>query len=128
MTKEKFHLEYLLKTTSISILWDAVSTPAGLEKWFADKVTTVDKNVEFYWGKNEMRSAKITAIRTPLYIRFHWLDDEDERTYFQIKILMNELTNDYVLEITDFALSKEIDESKSLWNSQIAGLRRNCGF
>ena len=40
----------------------------------------------------------------------------------------NELTSDYVLEITDFAESDEVDDMKELWESQVAKLRRTCGF
>ena len=52
MKKEKIHLEYLLNATSKNILWAAISTPTGLEDWFADKVISDDKVVEFHWGKD----------------------------------------------------------------------------
>lgn len=64
MKKEKIHLEYLLNATSKNILWAAISTPTGLEDWFADKVISDDKIVEFHWGKTEQRKAEITAIRS----------------------------------------------------------------
>ena len=57
MKKEKIHLEYLLNATSKNILWSAISTPTGLEDWFADKVISDDKIVEFHWGKTEQRKA-----------------------------------------------------------------------
>ena len=52
MKKEKIHLEYLLNATSKNILWAAISTPTGLEDWFADKVVSDDKIVEFHWGED----------------------------------------------------------------------------
>ncbi len=55
MKKEKIHLEYLLNATSKNILWSAISTPTGLEDWFADKVVSDDKTVTFCWGKTEQR-------------------------------------------------------------------------
>ena len=64
MKKEKIHLEYLLNATSKNILWSAISTPTGLEDWFADKVISDDKIVEFHWGKTELRKAEIIAIRS----------------------------------------------------------------
>ena len=64
MKKEKIHLEYLLNATSKNILWGAISTPTGLEDWFADKVISDDKIVEFHWGKTEQRKAEIIAIRS----------------------------------------------------------------
>ena len=111
MKREKIRLEYLLNATSKNILWSAISTPTGLEDWFADKVVSNDKIVEFHWG-----------------IRFRWLDDENERDYFEIKMNYNELTGDFVLEITDFAEPDEVDDMKELWDSQVNKLRRTCGF
>lgn len=128
MKKEKIHLEYLLSATSKNILWGAISTPAGLEEWFADKVVSDDKTVEFSWGKSEQRVAEIIAIRAYSYIRFRWKDDEGERSYFEMKMTYNELTHTYVLEVTDFAEPDEVDDMKELWESQIANLRRTCGF
>ena len=115
MKREKIRLEYLLNATSKNILWSAISTPTGLEDWFADKVVSNDKIVEFHWGKTEQRDAEITAIRAYSFIRFRWLDDENERDYFEIKMNYNELTGDFVLEITDFAEPDEVDDMKELW-------------
>ena len=109
MERKKIHLEYLLNATSKSILWAAISTPTGLEGWFADRVQSDDKTVTFFWGKTEKRDAEIIAVRAYSFIRFRWLDDENEREYFELKMTNNELTNDFVLEITDFA---DIDEAK----------------
>lgn len=128
MKREKLHLEYLLNATSRNIIWSAISTPTGLEGWFADKVVSNDKIVTFHWGKTEKREAEIIAIRAYSFIRFHWLDDENERDYFEFKMTNNELTGDYVLEITDFAPLDEMDDQKELWDSQIDTLRRSGGF
>ena len=121
-------MEYLLNATSKNILWSAISTPTGLEDWFADKVVSDDKTVTFCRGKTEQRQAAIVAIRAYSFIRFHWLDDENEREYFEIKMSNNELTGDYVLEISDFSDPEEVDDLKELWDSQVSKLRRTCGF
>ncbi len=128
MKKEKIHLEYLLNATSKTILWAAISTPSGLEDWFADRVISDDKTVEFRWGKTESRKADIIAIRSFSFIRFRWQDDANERDYFELKMSYNELTGDYVLEITDFAEPDEVQDMKELWESQVTNLRRTCGF
>ena len=39
----------------------AISTPTGLEGWFADRVQSDDKIVSFFWGKTERRDAEIIA-------------------------------------------------------------------
>lgn len=128
MDRKKIHLEYLLNATSKSILWSAISTPTGLEGWFADRVQSEEKRVAFFWGKAEKREAEIVAMRAYSFIRFHWLDDENERDYFELKMSNSELTNDYVLEITDFADADEVTDLEELWESQVETLRRTCGF
>ena len=60
MKKEKIHLEYLLNATSKNILWSAISTPTGLEDWFADKVVSDDKTFV---------GAKPNSVR-PVLLRF----------------------------------------------------------
>lgn len=125
---EKIHLEYALNSTSRNILWAAISTPSGLEEWFADRVESDDKNVEFYWGKTEKRVATIVALRAYSFIRFHWADERNSKNYFELRMSQNELTSDFVLEITDFAEEGDEDDVISLWESQVANLRRTCGF
>ena len=128
MERKKIHLEYLLNATSKSILWSAISTPTGLEGWFADRVQSDDKIVDFFWGKTEKRTAEIVAVRAYSFIRFRWLDNEIAREYFELKMTNSELTNDFVLEITDFAAANEVDDVRELWESQVETLRRTCGF
>ncbi len=128
MERQKIHLEYLLNATSKAILWSAISTPTGLEGWFADRVESDDKIVTFYWGKTERREAEIVAMRAYSFIRFRWKDAVVPREYFEIKMTTSELTNDFVLEITDFAEADEVDDQRGLWESQVDTLRRTCGF
>lgn len=79
-------------------------------------------------GKTEKRDAEIVAVRTYSFIRFRWMDDENEREFFELKMTNNELTNDFVLEITDFADTAEVGDLRELWESQVDTLRRTCGF
>ena len=128
MEKQKIHLQYPLNATSKTILWNAISTPSGLEGWFADSVQSDDKTVTFYWGKTESRSAEIVAMRDNSFIRFRWTDLKGSRDYFEFKMSNSELTNDFTLEIIDFAAENEVDDARELWNSQVETLRRVCGF
>lgn len=124
--KKKIQIEYTLRPASSAILWSAISTPSGLQRWFADDVIRKDKTYIFRWGKTETREAELTNSRSDSYMRFHWTDDEP-RTFFEIKIHRNELTNDHSIEVTDFADEGEEDDLKNLWDSQIEDLRRLCG-
>lgn len=117
-----------MNATSKSILWAAISTPTGLEGWFADRVQSDDKIVTFFWGKTESRTAEIIAVRAYSFIRFRWQDDGNDREYFELKMNNSELTNDFVLEITDYADADDVADLRELWGSQVETLRRTCGF
>ena len=128
MEKEKIKMEYMLKGGSGNIIWNIISTPSGLETWFADKVTAKDKNFTFQWGKTEIREAELVNCRTNNFIRFHWKDDDNRKSYFELKIVYNELTEDLTLEVTDWALPGEEDDIRDLWDSDIDKLKRVSGL
>lgn len=96
--------------------------------WFADKVTFKDKVFTFYWGKTETRQAEVTNFRVNSFIRFRWLDDEDPKAYFELKMVYNELTSDYMLEVIDWADPDEVEDTKELWDSEIEKLKRVSGL
>ena len=121
-------MEYMLKGGSGSVIWSIISTPSGLETWFADKVTAKEKVYTFQWGKTEKRQGEVIHSRTNHFIRFHWLDDEEPKSYFELKIVYNELTEDLMLEVADFAETTEIDDIKDLWDSDIEKLKRTSGL
>jgi uncharacterized protein YndB with AHSA1/START domain len=128
MDKIKIHLEFLLNDTAKQVLWTAISTAAGLEHWFADDISVKDKVFTFRWSKDEVRSAEILTNRIYSFIRFHWIDDENPRGYFELKMSQDEMTNAFVLEITDFAAEDEVDDLKELWTSQMTKMKRVFGL
>ena len=125
-TKTKVTMEYGLSSQSIPMIWDAIATAPGLTSWFADDVRSDGKVFSFTWGKHETRQAELINCRQNTYVRFHWNDD-DPGTYFEMRILKNELTSNYSLEVTDFADPDAEDDVRSLWDTSIDALRR-CGI
>ena len=126
MNKEKIRIEYTMKG-SANIIWRSIGTPQGLSPWFADRVETIGKVYNFYWGKTEQRKATLVAQRNGVYVRFKW-EDEDQHSFFEMRITYNELVMQHMLEVTDFAEKDEIDDVKNLWDSQIEQLRRHTGM
>ena len=108
------------------MIWDAIATAPGLTSWFADDVRTDGKVFSFIWGKHESREAELINCRQNTYVRFHWMDDEPG-TFFEMRILKNDLTSNYSLEIIDFADSDAEEEVRSLWDTSIEALHR-CGL
>ena len=128
MSKEKIKMEYMLKGGTEGIVWSIITTPSGLETWFADKVTTQEKTYTFHWGKTEKRVAELIQCRTESHIRFHWTDDEERKSYFELLLVYNELTEDLMLEVTDWAEPGEAEEVKDLWDSDIEKMKRVSGL
>jgi uncharacterized protein YndB with AHSA1/START domain len=124
--KQKYELEYSMNT-SPEILYARLSTPGGLSEWFADDVN-LDGNVyTFFWLKNP-EQAEVVQRKENRLIRFHWLDDDDCKSYFEFKITEHELTGDVSLMITDFAHEDEKKDSIDLWDKQIADLKHVIGL
>lgn len=122
----KYVLEYELSSQSVPTIWEAISTGPGLSAWFADGVDVSGKRFIFRWGKSEAREAELINCRQNTYVRFRWTD-EAPGTFFEMRILRNDLTSNYILEISDFGEHGSEEEVKSLWDSSIDALRR-CGL
>jgi len=127
MKRTKFKIEYQLKTSSINILWNSIGNPLGLAEWFADGVTVKDEEYIFSWDKNE-QTAFLVDTKPNVCIRFQWEEDKDTDYYFELKIVVLEVTGDLALIITDFAEPNDKADSILLWNKQIEQLRRKTGI
>ncbi len=124
MSKIKYELDYPVNA-STKLLYTRLSTPSGLSEWFADDVHLRGKNFAFIWDGAE-QEAKIVIKKVNEYIRYKWLDDEED-TYFEFKITKEELTNSVSLVITDFADEDELEDNKNLWDQQVNQLQRALG-
>jgi len=125
MEKEKYSLEYSFKT-STKLLYNRISTADGLTEWFADDVNIKGDNYIFIWDGEE-QAAKIIQKKDNSFIKFHWLDDEEDDTYFEFRIAVDELTEDVALIITDFAYEDEKDDNIGLWEAQVDDLHSILG-
>ncbi|MGV6844552.1 MAG: START-like domain-containing protein [Lutibacter sp.] len=124
-TKIKFEIEFPIQA-SPQMLFQYFSTPSGLSEWFADNVNSRGVIYTFIWDGAEEK-AKVLQERANEKIKFTWLDDEDDKVYFEFKIQVDEITKDVSVIITDFAEEDEIDEAKMFWENQIDELKHTIG-
>ena len=121
----KYTLEFPIKS-SVSVLFNAVSTPDGLSEWFADNVNWSGNIYTFIWNDSEEEAELLKKINNQL-IRFRWLE-EDEDTFFEFKIEVDPVTNDVTLFVTDFAENEdEKENSTNLWEAQVNALMKRIG-
>ena len=127
MKRNKFTIEYPLKSASLNVLWNSISTPLGLAEWFAEGVTVKDNEYTFTWDEHD-QTAFLIQSKQNSFIRFQWEEDVNSDIYFELKIVALEVTGDLALIVTDFAETKEKEDLKLLWNKQIEVLRRKTGI
>jgi uncharacterized protein YndB with AHSA1/START domain len=125
--RSNFELEYTLNC-SPKVLFSRLSTPEGLGEWFADNVNVDGDIFTFFWDSSESK-ARLSALKDNKMVRFEWLNlENEEENYFEFQINIDELTGDLALIISDFADPDEKKDSISLWNSQVADLKRLLGI
>lgn len=122
--KIKFQLEFVIQS-SPQLLYQYLSTPSGLSEWFADNVNSRGEKFTFIWDGSE-EEAKLLKRKSDEFVKFAWEESEDG-VFFEMKIIVDEITKDVSLFITDFADDDEVEESKMLWTNQVSDLKQVLG-
>lgn len=125
MEMQKYQLEFSMRSVPVPLLWSYISTASGLKEWFADRVSVSGKKYIFEWDGHQ-QTATLLGMRNERSVRFRW-DDTEGRSYFEMRISVNELTEHTTLTVVDFAESDEADDAKGLWETQVDTLRRVLG-
>ena len=114
-SKIRYELEFPINS-SPQLLYQYISTPSGLQEWFADNVNSRGEFFTFIWNDSE-ENARLASKKSGEKVKFKWIDDDKKDTefYFELRILEDEITKDVSLMVIDFAFEDEIDESKLLW-------------
>jgi uncharacterized protein YndB with AHSA1/START domain len=122
--KIKFEIEFVIQS-SPQLLYQYLSTPSGLSEWFADNVNSRGEIFNFMWDGSE-EEAKLIKKKSDEFIKFCWAESEDD-SFFEMRIIVDEITKDVSLFITDFAEEDEVDEAKMLWTNQVSDLKQVLG-
>ena len=122
--KIKYELEFPIQA-SPNMLYQYISSASNLSEWFADNVNSRGKIFSFFWDGVEEK-AELISFKNNKYVRFKWLDNDDD-SFFEINIVVDELTKDVSLVVFDFAVEDEVEEGKMLWESQISDLKQVIG-
>ncbi len=122
--KIMYSLEFPVRC-SPTILYEFLSTPVGLQEWFADKVDQRDQTFNFTWNGATDTADQLEAFENE-YVRYRW-DYYDEDEFFEFRIEQSPVTNETILRITDFAEKNDIKDQERLWNSQVSDLKHRIG-
>ena len=122
--KVKYELEFVIES-SPQLLFQYLATPSGLSEWFADNVNSRGERFTFIWDDSE-EVARLLKRKTDEFVRFVWEHNEDD-SFFEMRIIVDEITQDVSLFITDFAEADEVEEAKMLWSNQVGDLKQVIG-
>ena len=126
-TKVKYELEFPIHS-SPQLLYQYIITPSGLSEWFSDNVNSRGEYYTFIWNDSE-ENAKLVSKKTGEKVKFKWLDEDLKETeyYFELKIQVDEITNDVSLIVVDFSEEDELPENQLLWESLVSDLKHVIG-
>lgn len=125
MERVRIDMEFLFRA-SPTILYQFLTTPACLVRWFSDEVDIQGEYFTFSWSGADEVAEMIDDIEEER-IRFKWVDADDEDEYLEFRISRSPITDDTILEITDFCDSDEEKDTRQLWESQIKTLKKEMG-
>ena len=132
MEKRKVTIEYSLETKSPGIIWQLISTAEGLQKWIADYVSEADGKMTFTWGEawteQDTKTSQLIAREKNSRIRMKWEHDNNDATFWEMRIDRSELTGHLTLTITDFAEDEDKDYLHDLWNDNLRRLHLISGL
>jgi len=125
MAKFKYTQEFPFRA-SPKVLYNYISTPGGLQQWFAESVTlNSDNRFVFNWdGKDHV--ADLTSSRLNKSSRFDFTG-EDTGNFLEFKFVTSELDNSTYLKITDNSDNDDVDDLESMWNELISHLKEIVG-
>ncbi|WP_396167757.1 START-like domain-containing protein [Flavobacterium sp.] len=125
--KVRYEIEFPINS-SPQLLYPYISSPSGLQEWFADSVNSRGEFYTFEWNSSE-ENARLVSKKAGEKVKFKWIDEDknDTEYYFEIRILEDEITKDVSLLIVDFAEEDEMDESIKLWENQVSDLKHIIG-
>jgi uncharacterized protein YndB with AHSA1/START domain len=120
----KLELEYIIKS-SPSILFQFLTMPVCLVRWFCDEAD--DQDDYFYFGWNgSVQVAEIVDFIEDERLRLRW-EDADEEEYLEYRITKSPITEETILEITDFCDEGDVKDQTKLWDSTIKTLKSEMG-
>ena len=125
MERVQIKMEELFKS-SPAMLYQFITDPACLVRWFSDEADVEGPNYEFTWN-GAVETATLVETDEESRIRFKWDDADDPDEYLEFRMYKAGVTDQTVLEVHDFCDDDEVDDSRKLWTSQLKQLRQEIG-
>ncbi len=123
-TRIPFKFEFVFRS-SPTIVYQFISTPDCLTRWFCDDCNVVDETFFFEWDEGGEEVAYIVDDIEEERLRIQW--EEYDNEYLEFQIYRSEVTGSTIMELHGFCDKGEAGEEKRFWDSKIIDLRRAMG-
>ncbi len=125
MKRVRLDMEFIFRA-SPTIIYNFVTTPACLVRWYCDDVDITNDIYTFYWSGSSEIAYLLDDIEDER-VRFEWENADNSGEFLEFRMYKSDITNETILEITDFCDEDEVQEIKDLWSTLIVELRKECG-
>ncbi len=123
MARVQVKIEFMFKA-SPSIIYIFITQPTALVRWFCDKVDNIGDRYTFSWEGEEENATLAEDVEEEL-VKYVW--DENPHEFLQFRMYKTPITNETILEITDFCDDDETKGQKDIWEMYIKKLKIFCG-
>jgi uncharacterized protein YndB with AHSA1/START domain len=128
--KKLFTADYEIHA-SIKMLYPYIESASGLSEWFADDVKISPEKVFTFEWDNEQHKAIMDAHRINHFTKFEFIpdlpEDKKDRSFFELRLEMDELTQTTFLKVTDYSDFEDLEELQDLWDGLVENLKGVVG-
>lgn len=125
MAKFKYEQEFSFRA-SPKVLFNYISTPGGLQRWFADKVTLdSNRNFVFNWDGDD-HIAELTSSRLNKATRFDFIG-KDQGNYLEFKFSTSDMDGSTYFKIIDNSDNNDEDDLRIMWTELVDELKEIVG-
>lgn len=124
MDRVQFTIDFLFRS-SIPVVYQFLTSPANLVRWFCDEVDVTGTTFTYSWDGSEEIAELIEDIENER-LRFEW-EDADEGEFLEFVIGKSPITGETTLKITGFSDEDDVEDDKNLWESQITKMKKEMG-
>lgn len=125
MGRVKVEEEFIFRA-SPAIVYNFVTTPECLVRWYCDDVDITGDTYTFIWSGSAEVAYMIDDIQEER-VRYKWKNAPNDEEYLEFRMYRSDITNETILEITDYCDDDEVQDTRDLWTSLVVEFKKECG-
>lgn len=125
MKRVQLKIEFILRA-SPTIVYNFLTHPACLVRWFCDKVDIDGEMYTFEWNKSKEWAELLDDIEEE-YLRFRFDSAETDDEFLEFRISTSPITDETILEISEWCDETDLSDQKLYWENLVQRMQREMG-